>query len=74
MAGITHAAQSLVFGCDFPDWMHWALIIYAATILLLFLNFYFHAYVKAQQKKVTILLFLFGLLTNKGQQVNMLVP
>ncbi|XP_041365542.1 elongation of very long chain fatty acids protein 4-like isoform X2 [Gigantopelta aegis] len=51
MAGIIHAAQSLVFGCDFPAWMHWALIIYAATILLLFLNFYFHAYIKAQQKK-----------------------
>lgn len=50
--GITHAIQSLVVGCDFPDWMHWALIFYAFTILMLFLNFYFHAYIKAQKRKV----------------------
>lgn len=51
VTGIIHAAQSLVFKCDFPEWMHWALVIYAFTILLLFLNFYFHAYVKSMKKK-----------------------
>ncbi|KAK6186354.1 hypothetical protein SNE40_008405 [Patella caerulea] len=49
--GITHAVQSLVFGCDFPAWMHWALIFYGFSILFLFLNFYFHAYIKAQKDK-----------------------
>uniref|UniRef100_A0A8W8NF96 Elongation of very long chain fatty acids protein n=1 Tax=Magallana gigas TaxID=29159 RepID=A0A8W8NF96_MAGGI len=51
VTGIIHAAQSLVFKCDFPEWMHWALVVYAFTILLLFLNFYFHAYVKSMKKK-----------------------
>ncbi|XP_012942546.2 elongation of very long chain fatty acids protein 4 isoform X2 [Aplysia californica] len=54
VAGIIHALQSLVVqGCNFPEWMHWALITYAFTILLLFLNFYFHAYLKAQHSKRT---------------------
>ncbi|CAG5133335.1 unnamed protein product [Candidula unifasciata] len=52
VTGITHALQSLVYnGCGFPEWMHWALIFYAFTILLLFLNFYFHAYLKSQKSK-----------------------
>jgi elongation of very long chain fatty acids protein 4 len=49
--GIFHAAQSLYFGCDFPSWMQWALIFYAFTILLLFLNFYFHAYILPLNKQ-----------------------
>ncbi|GFO01290.1 elongation of very long chain fatty acids protein [Plakobranchus ocellatus] len=52
VTGIIHALQSLAFnGCGFPEWMHIALIIYAFTILLLFLNFYFHAYLKAKSHK-----------------------
>nr|KAG5709167.1 hypothetical protein BaRGS_028623 [Batillaria attramentaria] len=51
MVGIVHAVYSLVSGCEFPKWMHWALIFYAFTILMLFLNFYFHAYIKAQRRK-----------------------
>lgn len=49
--GILHAVQSLIFGCDFPEWMHWALVFYAFTILGLFLNFYFHAYIISVRKK-----------------------
>ncbi|KAK3585443.1 hypothetical protein CHS0354_020164 [Potamilus streckersoni] len=49
--GITHAMQSLVMRCDFPEWMQWALIFYGFTILLLFLNFYFQAYVKSYNEK-----------------------
>lgn len=55
VVGMLHAAQSLVVGCPFPLWMQWALIIYGLTILGLFLNFYFWAYVsphKKQSKKV----------------------
>jgi elongation of very long chain fatty acids protein 4 len=52
VAGIAHASQSLALrGCGFPEWMHWALILYAFSILLLFLNFYFHAYLKSQRSK-----------------------
>ncbi|KAJ8299318.1 hypothetical protein KUTeg_023378 [Tegillarca granosa] len=49
--GILHAVQSLIFKCDFPEWMHWALVFYAFTILMLFLNFYFHAYIKSMRQK-----------------------
>ncbi|KAL8614268.1 hypothetical protein ACOMHN_007606 [Nucella lapillus] len=49
--GIIHAVQSLATGCGFPRWMHWALIFYAFTILMFFVNFYFHAYIKAQRRK-----------------------
>ncbi|XP_059156417.1 elongation of very long chain fatty acids protein 4-like isoform X2 [Physella acuta] len=52
VAGILHACQSLFIAhCGFPEWMHWALIIYAFTILLLFLNFYVHAYIKTGRTK-----------------------
>ncbi|KAL5007553.1 hypothetical protein ScPMuIL_016359 [Solemya velum] len=50
--GMTHAVVSLWLHCNFPEWMHWALLLYAFSILLLFLNFYFHAYIKAKQRKV----------------------
>ncbi|XP_077994822.1 very long chain fatty acid elongase 4-like [Glandiceps talaboti] len=43
--GIAHAVQSLYFGCDFPEWMHYALIGYATSFIVLFTNFYFHAYI-----------------------------
>lgn len=51
--GILHATQSMVLEpCGFPLWMHWALIIYAFTILGFFINFYFHAYIMKDSKKV----------------------
>ena len=56
VAGMAHAAQSIALGCDFPLWMQWALIFYGMSILALFLNFYFQAYIKprgATRNKVT---------------------
>ncbi len=49
--GMCHAAQSLYFGCNFIRWMHYALIFYGGTILILFLNFYYQAYIKAAKKR-----------------------
>jgi len=46
VAGMTHAAQSIYVACAFPLWMQWALIIYGASILALFVNFYFHSYIR----------------------------
>lgn len=46
VAGITHAIQSLYVRCPFPLWMQWLLIVYGLTILGLFLNFYFRAYIR----------------------------
>lgn len=50
VAAMVHAGQSLYFGCDFPKWMNWALILYGGSILLLFLNFYFQAYIRPHKK------------------------
>jgi len=50
--GIFHAVQSLVVGCEFPLWMQYAVVAYAGSILALFLNFYFHAYIKSKRQKV----------------------
>lgn len=41
---IGHAGHSLYTGCPFPNWMQWALIGYAVTFIILFANFYYHAY------------------------------
>uniref|UniRef100_A0A3Q4N6X6 Elongation of very long chain fatty acids protein n=1 Tax=Neolamprologus brichardi TaxID=32507 RepID=A0A3Q4N6X6_NEOBR len=41
---IGHAGHSLYTGCPFPCWMQWALIGYAVTFIILFANFYYHAY------------------------------
>ncbi|XP_060582398.1 elongation of very long chain fatty acids protein 4-like isoform X2 [Ruditapes philippinarum] len=50
--GIIHAVQSLVLSCEFPLWMQYAVVFYASTILALFLNFYFQAYIKSHRRKV----------------------
>ncbi|XP_070557474.1 very long chain fatty acid elongase 4-like [Ptychodera flava] len=49
--GIAHAVQSLYFGCDFPLWMHYALIGYATSFIVLFTNFYFHAYIRKTRQR-----------------------
>ncbi|XP_061180324.1 elongation of very long chain fatty acids protein 4-like isoform X2 [Saccostrea echinata] len=70
VTGIIHAAQSLYFKCDFPEWMHWALVFYAFTILLLFLNFYFHAYVKSMKQKKTDAAVANGAANQNGKHAN----
>ncbi|XP_045176651.2 elongation of very long chain fatty acids protein 4-like isoform X1 [Mercenaria mercenaria] len=49
--GIIHAVQSLVLRCEFPLWMQYAVVLYASSILALFLNFYFQAYIKSHRRK-----------------------
>ncbi|KAG2467823.1 ELOV4 protein, partial [Polypterus senegalus] len=41
---IGHTALSLYIDCPFPKWMHWALIAYAVTFIVLFGNFYYRTY------------------------------
>ncbi|KAL5502213.1 hypothetical protein EMCRGX_G008949 [Ephydatia muelleri] len=43
---IIHAAHSLYIDCDFPKWMHYTCIGYAISFVVLFTNFYIHAYIK----------------------------
>ena len=47
---IFHTAQSLYIDCPAPKWMHWALIGYAASLIVLFLNFYVHTYISGGKK------------------------
>ncbi|KAK2154878.1 hypothetical protein LSH36_255g04101 [Paralvinella palmiformis] len=51
IVGMAHAANSIISGCQFPLWMQWALIGYGFSILTLFLNFYFQAYIKPSKVK-----------------------
>nr|XP_019946692.1 PREDICTED: elongation of very long chain fatty acids protein 4-like [Paralichthys olivaceus] len=41
---IGHTALSLYVNCDFPHWMHYSLICYAITFIILFGNFYYQTY------------------------------
>ncbi|KAM7118282.1 very long chain fatty acid elongase 4 isoform X2 [Ciconia boyciana] len=41
---IGHTALSIYIDCPFPKWMHWGVIFYAVTFILLFGNFYYRTY------------------------------
>ena len=49
--GISHAAYGLHTDCQFPKWMQWALIAYGTSIMCLFLNFYFYAYIRPKKRQ-----------------------
>jgi len=59
VAGMTHAAQSIYIGCPFPLWMQWALIAYGASILALFINFYFHSYIRPSRSGTQVMIVFF---------------
>ena len=42
---IQQSCWALYNQCNFPRWMMWALVYYAASLMILFLNFYMHSYV-----------------------------
>lgn len=48
---LVSCVNSLYVDCDFPRWMHYALLLYAFSLIVLFLNFYVHAYIKGKSKK-----------------------
>ncbi|KAJ3597791.1 hypothetical protein NHX12_001308 [Muraenolepis orangiensis] len=48
---IGHTALSLYVDCDFPHWMHYSLICYAVTFILLFGNFYYQTYRRQQPRR-----------------------
>lgn len=43
---MTASAVALYHGCDFPLWMHYLLIVYMVTFLVLFGNFYMQSYLE----------------------------
>lgn len=46
-----HAIHSLYIDCNFPKWMHYTLIGYAISFIILFTNFYIHTYIMRGRKK-----------------------
>lgn len=43
---MTASAVALYYQCDFPLWMHYLLIVYMMTFLVLFGNFYIKSYLE----------------------------
>ena len=51
---IYHTSMSLYVKCPSPEWMHWALIAYAFSMIILFSNFYVKAYLaRSKSQPVT---------------------
>lgn len=50
---IGHTALSLYSDCPFPKWMHWCLIGYALTFIILFGNFYYQTYRRQPRREGT---------------------
>lgn len=48
---IAHTGRSIYSGCEFPNWMHWALIGYSFSFIILFSNFYIQTYNKGGRRK-----------------------
>ncbi|ESO12915.1 hypothetical protein HELRODRAFT_63042, partial [Helobdella robusta] len=46
-----HTCASLYVQCDFPVWGQWLMFYYMIIMLILFSNFYLHAYVIRKEKK-----------------------
>jgi hypothetical protein len=49
----SHSAYSLTLDCDFPPWGQYLLSGYMVLMLVLFTNFYIHAYIVHQRKHAT---------------------
>lgn len=43
--------RALIYGCDFPLWMQYALVVYMSSFLVLFGNYYRNAYILHQQQQ-----------------------
>ena len=48
---IIHALHSLYIDCNFPKWMHYTLIGYAISFIILFTNFYMQTYIKKGRRR-----------------------
>ena len=47
--GVFHMSYSLYEDCKFPKWMQYLGLAYLASLVILFTNFYIHAYGKRQR-------------------------
>lgn len=44
-----HAIYIIKIDCPFPQWMQWGMLIYMASLIVLFMNFYIQAYVRGRR-------------------------
>lgn len=51
IVALVMGVNGIRIGCDFPTWMHYALVFYMVSFLFLFGNFYIHAYIVSERKR-----------------------
>ncbi|KAJ8305413.1 hypothetical protein KUTeg_015958 [Tegillarca granosa] len=51
MAFVLHTGYNLVIDCDFPKGFNIAVFLYSITLIILFGNFYYRAYLLKQREK-----------------------
>ncbi len=56
VSALVLGTRALIYGCDFPIWMQYALVIYMSSFLFLFGQYYRQAYL---QKKQVIFWFIY---------------
>ncbi|XP_065911473.1 very long chain fatty acid elongase 4-like isoform X2 [Dysidea avara] len=53
VGALIHGSNSLYIDCNFPKWMHYILLGYATSFVILFTNFYVIAYTKKSDKSAS---------------------
>ena len=48
---ISHTMISFYVECGFPLWLHWLALAHVTSLLFLFANFYYHAYLSTGNTK-----------------------
>jgi len=46
-----YAIYSIRVTCNFPHWMHWALLTYLISLIVLFTNYYIYNYIFPKKRK-----------------------
>lgn len=48
--GMIYATQSIFIDCEYPKWMQYTALVYGATMIALFFNYYIQTYLKPRPK------------------------
>jgi elongation of very long chain fatty acids protein 4 len=49
VSALVLGVRALIYGCDFPLWMQYALVVYMSSFLFLFGQYYRNAYLLKKQ-------------------------
>ena len=50
MSALVLGIRALIYGCDFPLWMQYALVVYMTSFLVLFGQYYRSAYLQKNKQ------------------------